>query len=181
MDEDVRLRRIHGIAAQKDRAGARRGSRLEMFGSHWYANGIYRACAPVRLFLTDRRLILYRQEPVEVLFQTPLTAIQDWMVTAETHFTGTRGIMIYPRARLRARPQRCMPKTLGACKMPSNSIGVTGPMVRRPARLSFPSSVTGAGGSALIQEKTVADGKLWCQDPWPWVFTAQPGGPVGSI
>ena len=47
---------------------------LELYGSHWHTNGIYRAWRPGRLFLTDRRLILYRQEPAEVLFQTPLTA-----------------------------------------------------------------------------------------------------------
>ena len=44
---------------------------LEMFGSHWYSDGIYRAWRPGRLYLTDRRLILYRKMPAEVLFETP--------------------------------------------------------------------------------------------------------------
>ena len=61
---------------------------LEMFGSHWYADRIYRAWRPGRLYLTDRRLILYRKSPAEVLFETPLSSIRGMAIAESVHFNG---------------------------------------------------------------------------------------------
>ena len=68
---------------------------LDLYGSHWYSDGIYRAWRPGRLYLTDRRLVVYRQEPAEVLFQAALGDIQDLMVNEETYFTGARRDLLY--------------------------------------------------------------------------------------
>ena len=70
-DEELRAYANTELQRKKLALTAGETIRLEMFGSHWYNNGIYRAWRPGRLFLTDRRLILYRQEPAEVLFQAP--------------------------------------------------------------------------------------------------------------
>ncbi len=48
---------------------------LELYGSHRYAQGIYRSWRPGRIVLTDRRLVLVRPMPLEVLFETRLSAI----------------------------------------------------------------------------------------------------------
>ncbi|MFZ2071404.1 MAG: gas vesicle protein [Halobacteriota archaeon] len=42
---------------------------LKMFGSHWYSNGIYRSWRPGHLYVTDKRVLLQRKEPAEILFE----------------------------------------------------------------------------------------------------------------
>jgi hypothetical protein len=134
---------------------------LQMYGSHWYSDGIYRAWRPGRLYLTDRRLVLYRQEPAEVLFQTPLAEIQDWIVTEETHFTDTqRDLLCLALAEDEV-------VSLYAEDLPS-------------LRQALESKVTPIGGHGrgrvtplvkekemrrVVAEKMVADGKLWYQAP----------------
>lgn len=41
---------------------------LKMFGSIWYSKGIYRNWRPGHLYITDKRVFLYRKEPAEILF-----------------------------------------------------------------------------------------------------------------
>lgn len=68
---------------------------LRMYGSHWYSKGIYRAWRPGTLYLTDRRLFLFRHEPGEMLFETHFESIRGLAVKRETHFTGVERDMIY--------------------------------------------------------------------------------------
>ncbi|MFA6218130.1 MAG: gas vesicle protein [Candidatus Omnitrophota bacterium] len=68
---------------------------LEMFGSHWYRKGIYRAWRPGRLFLTDRRLILYRRMPPEILFESSLMHIRGLAVAESVHFDGRRASLLH--------------------------------------------------------------------------------------
>jgi hypothetical protein len=42
---------------------------LKIFASQWYGQGIYHNWRPGHLYITDRRVLLFRKEPVEVLFQ----------------------------------------------------------------------------------------------------------------
>jgi Gas vesicle protein len=48
---------------------------LELYGSYQHARGISRVWRPGRLILTDRRVLLVRPAPREVLFETRLSAI----------------------------------------------------------------------------------------------------------
>jgi Gas vesicle protein len=48
---------------------------LDTYGSHHHTRGIFRIWRPGRLILTDRRLLLVRPSPHEVLFETPVSAI----------------------------------------------------------------------------------------------------------
>ncbi len=68
---------------------------LRMYGAHWYSNGIYRAWRPGHLYLTDKRLFLFRAEPGEMLFETRFESIRGLAVKRETHFTGVERDMIY--------------------------------------------------------------------------------------
>jgi len=43
---------------------------LRMFGSHWFSRGIYRSWRTGYFYLTNKRLLLFREEPTEVLFET---------------------------------------------------------------------------------------------------------------
>ena len=60
------------------------------FGSHYYSKGIYSTWRPGHLYLTDRRLFLFRKEPAEMLFETPLEKIRGLMIKEDKYFTGTR-------------------------------------------------------------------------------------------
>ncbi len=56
---------------------------LEMFGSYHYSQGIYTAWRLGRIYLTDKRLILYHPSFEEVLFETPLKKIKGLAIERE--------------------------------------------------------------------------------------------------
>jgi hypothetical protein len=68
---------------------------LDMYGSHWYADSIYRSWRPGRIYLTNQRLILYRETPAEVLFQTRFEDIKALDIREETYFTGTLRTLLF--------------------------------------------------------------------------------------
>lgn len=68
---------------------------LRMYGAHWHREGIYRTWRPGHLYLTDKRLVLFRSEPGEMLFETALEKIKGLTVKRETHFTGIERDMVY--------------------------------------------------------------------------------------
>ena len=41
---------------------------LRTFGTHWHSKGIYHSWRPAYIYVTNRRIFLYRKEPAEVLF-----------------------------------------------------------------------------------------------------------------
>lgn len=49
---------------------------VKMFGSHWYSRGIYRSWRPGHLYVTDRRVLLWRAQPGEVLLDVPYELIK---------------------------------------------------------------------------------------------------------
>jgi len=59
---------------------------LKMFGSHYYSKGIYNAWKPGYFYLTNKRLILYRQDFDEITFQIPLEQIKALVTREEAHF-----------------------------------------------------------------------------------------------
>jgi hypothetical protein len=59
---------------------------LKLYGSYYYNKGIYQAWRPGYFYLTDKRLILYRQDFDEITFQIPLEEIKALAVKEEEHF-----------------------------------------------------------------------------------------------
>lgn len=59
---------------------------LKMFGSHYYSKGIYNAWRSGYFYLTNKRLILYRQDFDEIIFQIPLEEIKALIIKEEEHF-----------------------------------------------------------------------------------------------
>lgn len=59
---------------------------LKMFGSHYYSKGIYIAWRSGYFYLTNKRLILYRQDFDEITFQMPLEEIKALATREEEHF-----------------------------------------------------------------------------------------------
>ncbi|ATW26436.1 gas vesicle protein [Candidatus Formimonas warabiya] len=58
------------------------------FAAHWYEQGIYAAWRPGTMHLTNRRIVLVRHEPYEVLLELPYGEIEKLEVAKNTHFTG---------------------------------------------------------------------------------------------
>ena len=59
---------------------------LKMYGSYYYSKGIYNAWRPGYFYLTNQRLILYRQDFEEITFQLPLEEIKALLTREEAHF-----------------------------------------------------------------------------------------------
>jgi len=59
---------------------------LKMYGSRYYSKGIYTAWRPGYFYLTNKRLILYRQDFNEITFQIPLEEIKALIMKEEEHF-----------------------------------------------------------------------------------------------
>ncbi len=64
------------------------------FGSIRYNQGIIDTWKPGIWYLTDRRLFLWRKEPAEMLFETPLEGIEALALTTETHFERERNVIV---------------------------------------------------------------------------------------
>jgi len=61
---------------------------FSLFGSCWYSQGIYSAWRPGLIYLTDTRLLLYRQEPEEMLLDIQLGLIRGMDARQVAHFSG---------------------------------------------------------------------------------------------
>lgn len=61
---------------------------LKMFASQWYSKGIYHNWRPGHLYITDRRVLLFRKEPAEVLFQCPYEEIKGMASERKNNIAG---------------------------------------------------------------------------------------------
>jgi hypothetical protein len=68
---------------------------LKMFASQWYSKGIYHNWRPGDLYITDKRLFLFRKEPVEVLFQFPYEEIKGVTIKRKTNIAGKEMDYLY--------------------------------------------------------------------------------------
>jgi predicted RNA-binding Zn-ribbon protein involved in translation (DUF1610 family) len=68
---------------------------LEMFASQWYSKGIYHNWRPGHLYITDRRVLLFRKEPAEVLFQCSYEEIKRLVTEREANITGKETDYLY--------------------------------------------------------------------------------------
>jgi hypothetical protein len=68
---------------------------LKMFASQWCSKGIYHSWRPGRLYITDRRVFLFRKEPAEVLFQCPYEEIEAVATARETDIAGEETPYLY--------------------------------------------------------------------------------------
>jgi len=59
---------------------------LKIYGSYYYSKGIYNAWRSGYFYLTNKRLILYRQDFDEITFQIPLEEIKALVMREEAHF-----------------------------------------------------------------------------------------------
>jgi hypothetical protein len=60
------------------------------FGYLWKDDGIIRSWVPGLWHITDRRVMLWRREPAEVLFESPLSDVESLIERREESFFGGR-------------------------------------------------------------------------------------------
>ena len=60
------------------------------FGSIWHGQGIIHTWKPGFWYLTNKRLLLWRKEPAEMLFEAPLEKIEGLVISREVHFKKER-------------------------------------------------------------------------------------------
>lgn len=61
---------------------------FSIFGTHWYSKGIYECWRAGIIYITNKRLIMFRKEPAEVLFEIPYEHIKAIAIKEKTYYTG---------------------------------------------------------------------------------------------
>jgi len=61
---------------------------VKMFTSQWYSKGIYHNWRSGHLYITNRRVFLFRKEPAEVLFQCPYEEIKGVVIERKANIAG---------------------------------------------------------------------------------------------
>ncbi len=149
---------------------------LRMYGALWAARGIYRAWSPGHLYLTNRRLILFRAQPAETLLDTPLHSIRSHAVRVESHFTGRERDLVY--LALRSGRSICLyaekhEELVSAMAAEMSSMGV--PLVEEAV---CPVAALDGDAAALMAGETIkAESKMWRQVPQAGILgdTWRPG------
>jgi ribosomal protein L37E len=68
---------------------------LKMFASRWHSKGIYHNWWPGHLYITDRRVFLFRKEPSEVLFQCTYAEIKGLTTERKDNIAGKETEYLY--------------------------------------------------------------------------------------
>jgi len=136
------------------------GTLLEMFGSHWYSDGIYRAWRPGRLYLTNQRLILYRKMPAEVLFETPLGRIRGLGVAESVHFNSRRAPLLHLALESGEEASLYAEDVAGLEAALRNQLGALGVAL---AEMRTPCQRHREVARAAPESRVLAEGKMWYQ------------------
>jgi len=136
---------------------------LRLYGALWAARGIYRAWRPGHIYLTNRRLILFRAQPAETLLEIPLFSIKGYTVRRETRFTGHERDLVYLALRSGRSICLCAEKheeLLSAMATEMSSMGI--PLVEEAAS---PFAALDGEAALMIGEAIKAESKMWYQAP----------------
>ncbi|MDD3268175.1 MAG: gas vesicle protein [Syntrophomonadaceae bacterium] len=63
---------------------------FKVFASHWYSEGIYQSWRLGSLYLTNKRVFLYRSEPAEILFSVSYEDIEDMSMVCGKNIAGEK-------------------------------------------------------------------------------------------
>jgi len=61
---------------------------FSVFGTHWYSKGIYESWRSGTIYITDRRLIMFRKMPAEILLEINYNEMQAMALKEVPHYTG---------------------------------------------------------------------------------------------
>jgi hypothetical protein len=137
---------------------------FSMFGTHWYSKGIYNSWRAGRIYVTDRRLIMFRKMPAEVLLEIKYEEIRAMSIREKDHYTGGKRQELHillkedEYVRLHTNDTAVMKKTIedimGAKKLS---------LEENPA---FPDREEMPGNFLEMSEEVINSGKMWYQMPF---------------
>ncbi|TCO77369.1 gas vesicle protein [Marinisporobacter balticus] len=61
---------------------------FSVLGTHWYSKGIYESWRVGMIYITNKRVIMFRRMPAEVLFETSYEEIKAMALKEMPHYTG---------------------------------------------------------------------------------------------
>ena len=66
-----------------------------VFGTHWYSKGIYNSWRAGTIYITNKKLIMFRKMPREILFEIYYEEIRAMTIQEGDHFTGEKRQELY--------------------------------------------------------------------------------------
>lgn len=96
-DEAQRAVAVEEKRRKKEEPPLRQGEDvlLKVFASHWYDKGIWHIWRPGHLYVTDRRVFLFRKEPAEVLFQCSYEELKGLGIVRKNNIAGQETGYLY--------------------------------------------------------------------------------------
>lgn len=132
---------------------------LHTTGSHFLSEGIYHAWRPGKLYLTDRRVLLFRRGRGEALFEVALEDIRALSVTDNDGFVGT------PTKRLVLHLHTLGTALLNAEDVEGLRSAIEGVMTGRGLRLETAAVPLSAPSFLEVGEVVVRAEKVWYREP----------------
>ena len=137
---------------------------FSMFGTHWYSKGIYNSWRAGTIYITDKRLIMFRKMPAEVLLEIYYEEIKAMAIREKDHFTGSKRQELYIRlkdgeyVRLHTNDTAVMKKAIEGSMLANNLS-----LEENPA---FPDRKEVPGDFLDLGEEVINSGKMWYQMPF---------------
>ena len=137
---------------------------LRMHGALWAARGIYRSWRPGHIYLTNRRLILFRAQPPGTLLDITLHSVKGYSVRKGTHFSGHERDLIY--LTLRSGDAVCLHSDKHEDLLVAMATEVEGMGLSLVEETAAPSAAFAGEAAPLMAGETIkAEGKIWRRVP----------------
>jgi len=137
---------------------------FSVFGTHWYSKGIYESWRAGNIYVTNRRLFMYRKMPSEILFQTSYEDMQAMIIREKPHYTKlTRqelNILLKENEVLRLHTK----DTLAVKEAIENILKMKELILNDNA--VFPDEKPVSGDFLLPQEEVICEKKIWYLMPY---------------
>ena len=137
---------------------------FSMFGTHWYTKGIYNSWRAGTIYITDRRLIMFRRMPADVLLEICYGEIRAMSIRERDHFTGGKRQELHillkddEYVRLHTNDTTIMKKAIEDIML-TNKLSLE----ENPA---FPDRKEMPGNFLDTGEAVINSGKMWYQMPF---------------
>ncbi|MFB3764033.1 MAG: gas vesicle protein [Methanotrichaceae archaeon] len=141
---------------------------LSTFGTHWYSNGIYQSWRPGHIYVTNRRILVYRRVPAEILFMAYYGDIEGFAMEKKANIAKKETDYLC-----------IMLKSGSIAKLhPTDAYAVKDAVVDEMNRLGFSCRKMSASVMDENADKFLKKGErlVHCEKMWHLVETSTPGG-----
>lgn len=132
---------------------------FSVFGTHWYQRGIYGSWRPGTVYVTNKRLIIFRKTPAEVLFQTGYEEIRGLALLKREHFSGDTRQELHLLIREDETAQLHTKDTLALKKAIEKALKIN--ELGFEDNLILPAQTEAAGNFLQPEEEIALSGRVW--------------------